>query len=382
MRSATIAFSPRSAVRTRALAASSARPRGCVSATPRLATSADAALAFVLPKLSVTETTRLLLPAAIGTTADQCANASVDVAAMPFTVTPVMVFPSLAVPRTWSWFASVYETGVGKMIRAEGCDASICQLNEAGVASTLPAASIARTANVCGPLVNALNAYGLCPAVKAAPSRLTWNVAAISFELNENVPLAELASAAGELTNVVSGIRVSTVHVNAAGEASTFPAASRARTFTVWAPCARLLNVNVAATAAYAPPSTLASNTEPASVEEAVNVPLADAVTVAGVAESVVSGGVVSAAGGEGGGVLPPPPPPHAVKTSAQPKADQWRDDLDDITWSLPLLMIRSATICRQSRMPDAVNTTRKRVGSLFPPDSKESALRERAGVV
>ena len=38
---------------------------------------------------------------------------------------------------------------------------------------------------------------------------------------------------------VVSGAAVSTVHVNCAGEASVFPAASVARTLKVWLPSKR-----------------------------------------------------------------------------------------------------------------------------------------------
>ena len=60
-----------------------------------------AAEGFVLPKSSVTFTTNGFSPIANGTTADQCANPSVDVALTPLTRTLTREWASCAVPRTW-----------------------------------------------------------------------------------------------------------------------------------------------------------------------------------------------------------------------------------------------------------------------------------------
>ena len=51
--------------------------------------------------------------------------------------------------------------------------------------------------------------------------------------------LALLLGLAGELVRVVSGAVKSTVHVKLAGEGSTLPAPSVARTWKVWLPAAR-----------------------------------------------------------------------------------------------------------------------------------------------
>jgi hypothetical protein len=83
---------------------------------------------------------------------------------------------------------------------------------EAGVASTLPAASRARTWNVCGPFARPLYVCGLVHAVNAAPSSEHSNVAPASLV---KVKLAELEVlvAPGPVPIVVSGATVSTVQV-------------------------------------------------------------------------------------------------------------------------------------------------------------------------
>ena len=57
--------------------------------------------------------------------------------------------------------------------------------------------------------------------------------------MNVAVVEATVAPAAGPPVIVVSGATVSTVQVREAGEASTLPTASMARTWKVCAPCPR-----------------------------------------------------------------------------------------------------------------------------------------------
>ena len=75
-------------------------------------------------------------------------------------------------------------------------------------------------------------------AAKAAPSSAHWNVAPASFDVNVKSRWCS-RSAVGPVAIVVSGATVSTVQVREAGEASTLPAVSVARTWNVCEPCAR-----------------------------------------------------------------------------------------------------------------------------------------------
>ncbi len=81
----------------------------------------------------------------------------------------------------------------------------------AGVVSLLPAASTARTSNVCGPSASVV-VSGVVQAAKAAPSRLHSNVAPAS-ELNANVGELFLVGPLGPAVSVVSGAVRSTVMV-------------------------------------------------------------------------------------------------------------------------------------------------------------------------
>ena len=56
----------------------------------------------------------------------------------------------------------------------------------AGVASVIPAASVARTAKVCVPSARLLYAFGDAHAVKPAPSRLHVKVDGVSVDTNAN----------------------------------------------------------------------------------------------------------------------------------------------------------------------------------------------------
>ncbi len=125
-----------------------------------------------------------------------------------------------------------------------GTAVSISQAVSAGVASTFPAASIARTRNVCAPSESPANVAGEVHGAKAPVSTEHSNVAVASFEENVKTAFASLETASGSVTIVVSGAAVSTVHANVAGVGSAFPAASTARTANVCGPSARPGAVN------------------------------------------------------------------------------------------------------------------------------------------
>ena len=102
---------------------------------------------------------------------------------------------------------------------------SIVNVRDAGVGSTLPAASRARTSNVWVPSASAPTLCGDEHAANAAAPSRHSNVAPAS-EVNVKI--------GGPPTfNVVSGAVVSIVNVRDAGDGSTLPAASRARTSNV-----------------------------------------------------------------------------------------------------------------------------------------------------
>ena len=129
------------------------------------------------------------------------------------------------------------------MIDVSGGARSIVQVLVAGVASTLPAVSIARTENVWDPLPSSVNDAGDVQAAKEAESSLHSNVADPSPDVKENEAAPLFTTEGGCAVSVVSGAAVSIDHANVAGEGSTFPAASTARTDSVCGPSA---SVNVA----------------------------------------------------------------------------------------------------------------------------------------
>src|SRR5690349_1340205 len=110
------------------------------------------------------------------------------------------------------------------------------QDNVAGVGSRLPAASFARTANVCGPSVSGPNTAGDAQALKGPAYMLHSNVPPASLAVKEKVALVLLVGELGLVTMVVSGGTVSIVQENVAGVASRLPTASFARTANVWGP--------------------------------------------------------------------------------------------------------------------------------------------------
>ena len=66
-----------------------------------------------------------------------------------------------------------------------------------GVASTFPAASLARTRNACHPFTNFLYVFGERQAVQGARSSLHWNVDPASVEAKRNVAVLLLVVRAG-----------------------------------------------------------------------------------------------------------------------------------------------------------------------------------------
>jgi hypothetical protein len=113
---------------------------------------------------------------------------------------------------------------------------STVQLWAAGLASVLPAGSVARTWKVCGPELRPVYGLGEVQAVKAAPSSEHWKLEPVS--LDENVKFAPVLfdSAGGPESIVVCGSEVSTVQLYEAGLASLFPAGSVARTWKLCGP--------------------------------------------------------------------------------------------------------------------------------------------------
>src|SRR5438128_10472786 len=101
----------------------------------------------------------------------------------------------------------------------------------AGVASTLPAGSVARTWKVWRPSASALLLCGLVQAAKAAPSSLHSKVLPALVAVKLKLALVLFVTRRSSDLIVVSGAVVSMVQVKLAGDASTLPAVSIARTW-------------------------------------------------------------------------------------------------------------------------------------------------------
>src|SRR5918996_1377403 len=104
----------------------------------------------------------------------------------------------------------------------------------AGLVSVLPAASVARTSNVCAPSASAAVVCGDVQAANTAASTRHWKLAPASLE-NPNVGVESFVSPVGPESIVVCGAAVSTVIARLAGLVSVLPAASVARTSNVCA---------------------------------------------------------------------------------------------------------------------------------------------------
>ena len=83
------------------------------------------------------------------------------------------------------------------------------KLRLSGVASGLPAASMARTSKVCAPSASPLYALGLEHEAQDPASRRHWRLEPASEELKEKLALLELIVPDGPAVIVVSGAVVS-----------------------------------------------------------------------------------------------------------------------------------------------------------------------------
>ena len=104
------------------------------------------------------------------------------------------------------------------VVSGAGATTATVNVREAGVASTLPAASLARTANVCWPSARFVYACGEVHAANAALSRRHSNVAPGSL-VKANDAVFVVMVPVGPLVIVVSGAAVSTVNVRRRGRA-------------------------------------------------------------------------------------------------------------------------------------------------------------------
>jgi hypothetical protein len=187
----------------------------------------------------------------------------------------------------------------------------------AGVGSTLPTASMARTPNVCVPKLTSYD-LGEVQVPHAPPSSWHWNVEPASDEENEKVAVGAFVFVLGADTIVVLGGVESTVHARVAGVGSALPTGSTARTSTLCEPSARPEYAFGDEHGAQAPPSRRHSNVAPESDDEKVRLAVVDVVVPDGPDSSVVSGAVVS-----GGGGVPVPwqlSRPESVEAAPSPR--------------------------------------------------------------
>ena len=179
----------------------------------------------------------------------------------------------------------------------------------AGVASVLPATSVARTATECAPSLSAPVVHGLVQLAHAPESTWHSKTELASVAVKAKVGVLSLDVPVGPDVIVVSGAVVSaggaaaTVNERVAGEESVLPAASVARTATECAPSLSVPVVHGLVQSAHAPESTRHSKTELASVAVKAKVGVLSLDVPVGPDVIVVSGAVVSVGGG---GVLPP----------------------------------------------------------------------------
>jgi hypothetical protein len=106
---------------------------------------------------------------------------------------------------------------------------SITQVCEAGEASVLPPASVARTSNVCEPSASDVNERGDVQTIHAPPSIRHANVEPGWSAENSKSASTSLIGVVGAVSIVVSGATVSTSKERDVAP-PTFPAVSTART--------------------------------------------------------------------------------------------------------------------------------------------------------
>ena len=193
-----------------------------------------------------------------------------------------------------------------------GVAVSTVNARVAGVASVLPATSVARTETEWSPSLRAAVVHGLVQSAQAPASTRHSKTEFASVAVKANVGVLSFVVPVGPDVIVVSGAVVSaggavpTVNERVAGEASVLPATSVARTETLWAPSLRAAVVHGLVQSAQAPESTRHSKTEFASVAVKANVGVLSFVVPVGPEVIVVSGAVVSDGGGGGGGWVAP----------------------------------------------------------------------------
>ena len=169
-----------------------------------------------------------------------------------------------AIPPNAGVESPVTSAAAGRVRDTLGARVSTVIERLAGVASALPATSVARASKLCAPSASAAVVCGEVQAAKAAASTRHSNDDPAS-EANENVGVLSLVVPLGPAVIVVSGGVVSTVNERVAGEASTLPEASFARTANVCAPSGNYVVVSGDVQAAKAAVSMRHSNIAPAS---------------------------------------------------------------------------------------------------------------------
>src|SRR3954462_2141501 len=169
----------------------------------------------------------------------------------------------------------------------------------AGVPSTLPATSVARTAKTCVPLPTSYDAGELHAASSPLWSRHS-NVAPLSEAVKLKPAVVVVLGSAGPDVMVVSGATVSTVIVRRAGWEG-FPATSRATAEIEWAPSDRPVRSVVqpplpsaVSDAAVAVPSRTSTAMPGSAVPESVAVRELVTTSAAGAVMAGSAGGVVS----------------------------------------------------------------------------------------
>jgi hypothetical protein len=175
-----------------------------------------------------------------------------------------------------------------------GAAVSIVNARLATEASTLPAASVARTSKVRAPSASAAGVYGDVHAVKDAASMRHWNVALASGEEKLKVGVLSAVGPTGPAVMVVSGGIVSTVKLRLDAVWSMIPTWSIALTSKVCGPSLSTPVVSGDVHDVNAAVSTRQANVETDSDDVKLKVGVASVVSPAGPTVIVVSGGVRS----------------------------------------------------------------------------------------
>src|SRR5919106_507091 len=148
-----------------------------------------------------------------------------------------------------------------------GAVRSTVHVCDAGVASVLPAASVARTSKVCEPADRLVKLFGDVQEAKEPPSSLHSKLELPSLEVNEKLESVSLEASDGAAVMFVFGAVRSTLQEGEAGVASVLPAASVARTSKVCEPADRLVKLFGDVQEAKEPLSSLHSKLELPSLE-------------------------------------------------------------------------------------------------------------------